>query len=116
MQKLHYFLVCGEIIFHTADEQVGTIRLNALVTHDQPTIPVRLIGKAQQALQLNFFKKIDDAAAKVVDVVIVNFSSLGRMTEKEFHAAPAGMELQEKVTTTDNPFNDGEPITITNLN
>lgn len=114
MQKQHYFLVCGEVIFHTADEQVGTIRLNAIVTHEKPTIPVRLIGKAQQALQLNFFKKLEDAAATVVDVVIINFSDLGKMTEKEFHAAPAGMELQERASN--NPFGDDAPIEITNLN
>lgn len=114
MQKLHYFLVCGEVIFHTPDEQAGTIRLNAVVTHEKPTVPVRLIGKAQQALQLNFFKKLGDAAATVVDVVVISISDLGKMSEKEFHAAPEGMELRQR--TDENPFGDAEPIDISTLN
>lgn len=113
MKKLHYFLVCGKIVFQTNEGESGEVTLNAMVTHDNRNVPARLIGKAQQALQMHFFKQIEDPTVKVLDVPILTFTHLGLMTEKEFHAAPDGMKLAEKVV---DPFADSDkPTTVTDL-
>ena len=111
MKKQHYFLVAGQVVFHTEDGNPGQVLLNALVTNDSKTFPVRMIGKAQQALQLHFFKKVGDGKATVLDVPILNVSYLGLMTEKEFHATPEGTKLQERAP--DDPFADkGKPPVV----
>ena len=100
--------MAGEILFHTTDGEVGQMRLNAVVPNEKETFPARLIGKAQQALQLNFFKMANDPTATVVNVVILLVTNLGRMTEEDFHAAPEGMKLEEKTQTpsANDPFAD----------
>ena len=95
MKRSYYFLVAGEILFHTPDGEMGQVRLNAVVMNDSDTVPSALIGKAQQVLQLNFFKMANDAENTVVNVIILNFTNLGRMTEEQFHAVPEGMKIQE---------------------
>jgi hypothetical protein len=106
VKKQHYFLIAGQVIFHTKDGETGQVMLNGIVTNDTRNFPARLIGKAQQILQLLFFKKIEDPTVTVVDVPIYSVSHLGIMTEKEFHAAPEGMKLAEKVGA--DPFADAD--------
>ena len=106
MKKQHYFLIAGQVIFRTKDGEPGQIMLNALVTNDTRNFPARLIGKGQQALQLHFFKQIEDATVTVIDVPIYSVSYLGHMTEKDFHAAPEGMKLVEKAGA--DPFADND--------
>lgn len=113
MKKQHYFLISGRVIFQ-AGENTGDVTLNGIVVNDTRNFPARLIGKAQQVLQVLFFKKIDPTGTNVIDVPINSVSYLGHMTEKEFHAAPEGMTLQEKVSTAD-PFGDGKPSTVVDL-
>lgn len=105
MKKQHYFLVAGQVIFHTKEGEPGQVLLNAIVTNDTRNFPVQLIGKAQQALQLHFFKKAEPTCT-VLDVPILNITHLGHMTEREFHASPEGMTLQEK--KVDDPFAEGD--------
>lgn len=103
----HYFLITGEIVFKTSEGEPGSITLNGIVQNDMPNVPVRILGKAQQTLQLNFFKKVNDATVEVVDVIITNISALGGMTEAYFHAAPEGTKMQERavpVTSNNDPF------------
>lgn len=110
MKKQHYFLVAGQVIFHTNEGEHGQIMLNALVTNDARNFPARLIGRAQQALQMHFFKRMPDPTKVTVDdVPIYSISHLGIMTEKDFHAAPEGMKLAEKIPG--NPFADGDQPT-----
>ena len=104
MKKQHYYLVAGLVIFQTKDGEAGQIMTNGIVVNDNKTFPARLIGKAQQILQMNFFKRLDDPSTTVVDVPIYSISYLGLMTEKEFDAAPEGMQLQERVVA--DPFAD----------
>lgn len=88
-------MICGEVIFMTKDGQSGSVRLNSVATSQFNKIPVALIGKAQQGLQLNFFKKMEDPDVQVLDVVIMNIFHLGHMTPAEFHKPPEGTVLQE---------------------
>lgn len=102
---LYRAIVAGEIIFSEKDSDiVNSIRLNTMIVHTDSNIPARLIGKAQQSLQLLFFKRMDDAAKQsgiaapvinVHDVVILNVSPLGWATEEEFNA-PATSVVKEK--------------------
>lgn len=107
MKKQHYFLICGTIIFVTKEGETGQIMLNGMVVNDSRNFPVRLIGKAQQALQMLFFKQMDPETT-VLDVPIQSVSYLGHMTDKEFHAPPEGMKLQEKVDVGADPFADAD--------
>jgi hypothetical protein len=100
------FLVAGEIIFNQADSDVThSVRLNAMIAHTDVNLPARLIGKAQQTLQMLLFKRMGESAEAadiampkitVHDVVILNISNLGWMSEEEFNAPPEGTVKQEK--------------------
>ena len=102
----HRFLVAGEIIFNQADSDVThSVRLNAMIAHTDVNLPARLIGKAQQTLQMLLFKRMGESAEAagiampqitVHDVVILNISSLGWLSEEEFNAPPEGTVQQEK--------------------
>lgn len=115
VKRFYYFLITGQILFKTANDDVGTVLVNAVVTNETSDVPSRLIGKAQQALQLNFFKMAEDPTAEVINVIITNWTSLGRMTETYFLAAPEGMKLQEvkadPAPVADDPFAD-QPATV----
>lgn len=105
--KKHFYLVSGSVMF-AAEDNVGSVTLNAVVSNSTPTMAVRQIGRAQQSLQMNFWQKVDPSEAaktKVLDVVILSVSYLGEMTEEEFHAAPEGMTLQERPGGTDPTVN-----------
>lgn len=97
MEKKHYFLVAGLIYFGVeGSEQTQSIMLNAIATGSDTNIPARMIGTAQQALQMNLFQKMDDPTGiQVRDVVITNVSHLGFMSVEEFQAVPEGYTLQE---------------------
>ena len=93
---MHHNLITGEIVFRTSDsEQVNAIRVNGILLTENQNIGVHGLGKAQQVLQLNFFKKMDDPTLKVADVIILGMTYLGRMTEEEFKAVPEGYQQQE---------------------
>lgn len=108
-QLQYYFLITGEIVFQTSDNEPGSIHLNGIVQNDMPNFPVRMIAKAQQTLQLHFFKKINDPSVQVIDVIITNVSQLGGMTDDYFHAAPAGSKLQELAPSDNDPFTTSAP-------
>lgn len=106
----HRFLVTGEIIFNQADSDIThSVRLNTMIAHINPDIPARLVGKAQQTLQMLLFKRMAESAEaagiampkiSVHDVVILNISPLGWMSEEEFNAPPEGTVKQEKTKST----------------
>lgn len=98
-KKYHFHLITGEIVFrHQKDEnsQINAIRVNGVLADENRALPARLLGKAQQILQLNFHNHMQDASIEVLDVVLVNFSHLGEFTEAEFHATPEGTKLKQK--------------------
>ena len=100
IEKKHHFLVAGEVIFITKDEngdEVHSVRLNALVTNksNNTNFPMRMLAKAQQALQAHLARKMDNQLPAVQDVVIQNICHLGYMTDEEFSKEPNGMKMQE---------------------
>lgn len=103
-KKRHYTLVTGEIVFLSPDpnkpgefEGPYAVRINTIITDDLPLITEKLIGEAQQSLQIQFFNG-RDPNLQVQDVVILNLSPLGRMSKEEFHKVPQGM-VRREVTT-----------------
>jgi hypothetical protein len=137
-KKMHFFMIAAELVFKIKDpngEEIGinTARFNAIITNDTANFPVRLIGKAQQTVQLHFHRKVGpDAPVEVIDVVILNICPLGYMTDEEFHKIPpntisksssieATILRQDAVVTSrnqeeeqgpdlDNPFKGGETL------
>jgi hypothetical protein len=92
----HYHLVAGEIIFrHKEDEPLNAVRLNTVIQTLDGRVAARQIGLAQQSLQKQFFKNMNDATLTVIDVVILLMTNLGQFTQEQFHARPEGMTQQE---------------------
>lgn len=85
----HYYLGAGEIMFaNTETSEIGVTRLNAMLTSETGNITAAELGKLQQAMQVTFFRRLDEEARKgltVVDVVIYGINYLGQMTPDEFH-------------------------------
>lgn len=95
--KMHHHLIAGEIVFKQKDhDNIHSVRVNGVLVDPDRQIPVRLLGKAQQILQLNFHQRMQDDGIEVLDVVLTNFIHLGEFTQEEFHAVPEGTKLQEK--------------------
>lgn len=95
--KLHHHLIVGEIAFRERNrEEIAALRINGIMMDPERDLPVRLLGKAQQILQLNFHQRMGDQNLEVLDVVLMNFVYLGQMTQEEFHKTPEGTKLQEK--------------------
>lgn len=113
----HYFMVTGEIVFSPENEEnVHAIRMNAIITGESKELPVRALGKAQQALQVQFYQRMDTTKVNVRDVVLMNFSYLGYMTKEEFEKPPEGMKQIERSAQEDGTnsiFNDAADSNVT---
>lgn len=96
-QKHHHHLIVGEIVFKQKDhDNIHSVRVNGVLIDPGRDVPVRLLGKAQQILQLNFHQRMQEENIEVLDVVLTNFIYLGHFTQAEFHQVPEGTKLQEK--------------------
>lgn len=103
-EKKHHFLIAGNVVFLNKEtEQPGSVPLNGVLITDTTDLPARSLSKAQQILQLNFFKSTGISAneVQVVDVVLMSFIYLGQFTEAEFKQPPAGMSVQQVATELD---------------
>lgn len=95
-QKHHYYLVAAELVFlEEESENPCGMRINAAIHGDSRLITSRILAKAQQAVQMNFHKRMENPALKVVDVVILNITYLGEMTEEAFLAPPEGTKQEQ---------------------
>lgn len=84
--KMHHHLISGEI-FALEDDGVGSIKLNTVLLTEENRITAKDIGKAQQALQMQFFKRRGNGNPediKIVDVFISGISYLGLMKSSFF--------------------------------
>lgn len=116
-KRLHHYLVTGFLLIKTEEkEDLTQLTLNSMVKSDIRHIPMRLIGKAQQALQVALHQRMHDGSEtpkyEVVDVVILNMLHLGHMTDEQFNATP-GAKLEERKTSTgQDPFADSSVAEI----
>ena len=96
----HHHLIHGEIVFkHKDHDQIHSTRVNGILVDPQENISIRLLGKAQQILQLNFHQRMQDESIQVLDVILADFSYLGLMTQEKFQAAPEGAKIVERGIT-----------------
>ena len=102
-----FFMVAATIVFQVALDPknpeatvTNSMPLNAVVTSPEDKLPSALIGRAQQAVQMQFIKKMGDEmpTVKIVDVVITNLMNLGYMTDAEFSAVPEGLKQTEALS------------------
>jgi hypothetical protein len=95
-ERQTYYLVAGEVISRPADGEVSSaVIMNALVISADGRFSVQQIAKAQQALQFQFYKRMNDPSIQILDVVLVSLMNLGTFTDAEFNATPAGMKMEE---------------------
>jgi len=104
----HYNLVCGELVFRQKDsEVVNSMRINCILINNNNVgdgLAVRHLALAQQTLQANFHRRMDDTTLEVLDVVIMNIMPLGYFTEESFNAAPPGTVVREMTKDDPDPF------------
>lgn len=85
MTKQHYHLITGTVIFKEKEQEaLVTLKLNGILVHNTEHINMRLLGKSQQILQMNFRQKFPEPSTEIVDVILDQYSYLGAMTETEF--------------------------------
>lgn len=96
-ESKHHFLIAGELVFtQEGNDEVNAIRVNGVLLTDQTNLPVASLGKAQQVLQANFYERMKGQKVDVVDVILINITYLGQMTQEEFYKNPEGMGLKVK--------------------
>ena len=101
--KQHYHLVTAELVFKPNDqEMINAVRMNGVIVDEEQGIPQRLLAKAQQIVQLNFHRKIEEESANVtvVDVILLNLTYLGHFTQEEFFKKPEGLRVAERKEPT----------------
>jgi hypothetical protein len=109
MKRQHYHLFCGSVMFRDpaaeGENAVGEIKLNTTTRTDSKDVPIKTMGKAQQALQMLMFQKLEDPNLVVIDVVFTSIFYCGYMTEKEFMLPPEGTEMRPIGTQIDPALN-----------
>jgi hypothetical protein len=97
-KRSHYFLFAGKIIFVAeGEDDIGSAEVNSVVMSDDGNLPIALLGRAQQTLQMQFHEQANDPTKlKIINVVITAIMPLGKFTPSEFNALPPGMKVQEK--------------------
>lgn len=93
----HHYMILAEVVFKLKDsEDIQSVRQNGVMMTEEMKLPVRMIGKAQQIMQVGFMQRMQNPDIEILDVVLYSFTYLGLMTQEEFHAPPPGMKLQER--------------------
>ena len=81
----HFFLACAEITFVNGAKETGITRLNTVIRSPKKAVGVLLMGRAQQAVQLQLINNLDDPTTEALNIVFISISYLGNMTDEEFH-------------------------------
>lgn len=95
-KRLHFFMCTGQVAFYMGNLTQGQPIDPSLVQHlvsntvlftEDGTIKVKDIGNVQQSLQMNVINRFQGQEPPAfLDVVILNISPLGHMTQQEFEA------------------------------
>lgn len=67
------------------DGGVGVNRQNTILAHESANVPLRLLGKANQAMSIQLMQETNDPDLKVLKVTILSITVLGEMTEADFY-------------------------------
>lgn len=109
--RRHHWLVSGKVTFIRGDDpNANSFEHNTAITNTKQFVTGRMIGEAQQMIQMHLFEQCPDPTMKVLNVHIQAVSYLGCMTKEEFYtpppaeeAAPAGEPEAEDIGKPD-PF------------
>lgn len=82
-------------MFRDPEDNIMGSDTNAVLRLDEKLITVASIGKAQQALQMEFHNRMGDLSMKPFDVFMYGFTYLGNMTDAQFQAKPDGAQMVE---------------------
>jgi hypothetical protein len=85
MNKAHFFLACCEITFVDTEGNTGITRVNSMIKSIDQTVPARLLGRAQQAAQMQLIKSLNDSNLNILNVIFITINYIGEMTDEEFH-------------------------------
>lgn len=112
----HFHLVAGEIVFKSPkEENVSAVRVNTVLRTTSRNVQAHRLGKAQSGLQLVFRQNIGNVDVEIIDIVILNLSYMGEMTDAEFQqeapeaAAPPKKKASLKVVPSD-PYADEKKL------
>lgn len=88
-EQFHYYLITGEIFFSPNQDKKPTNdiysnRLNGVIYLKDGQVTTKGLAKAQQVLQLNFFRHNPPDTVTIRDVVIYNINYLGYMDKETF--------------------------------
>lgn len=89
-QKLHYFLILGEVAFLMPDQEEEGIhvrRLNGIYSSTERHMRLKHLARCQEILQMNLQRQMAQVVTKPVDVkevIIHSVSYLGEHTQREF--------------------------------
>lgn len=111
----YWFLYAGQIVFkHPSNDVPTAIYANAVVRSTTVNIGTHELNKAQQALQLNFHKKVATPEVEILDVVFVSITPLGFMTDEEFQKIPENLRVVPKQNKPD-PFASNASTTTSDV-
>lgn len=95
-KRLYFFMCTGQVAFYPGNlidsqeldpSQVQMLVSNTVLFTEDGTIKVKDIGNVQQSLQMNVINRFQGQEPPAfLDVVILNISPLGHMTQQEFEA------------------------------
>jgi hypothetical protein len=91
MQKKHYFLVAGSVMFRLpsmAEDEMTKIEINGIIHSKKKDLTQVQLEQAQQVLQMHLITKMQTPeqpiSPQILDVFVSNIIYLGYMTDAEF--------------------------------
>lgn len=88
-ESMHHYLICAEILFQLPEEEgIRAVKVNGVLVTEHNRIGSPQLGKAQEIAQLHFRQSMPDPKVEIMDVVLLNMSYLGQMTEEQFMQRP----------------------------
>lgn len=97
MQRKHFRLVSGQVMFKQGDD-IAMMIVNGIVADEQENIGTLQISEAQKSLQVNLFERLGQTV-EVIGVSILSWNYLGHMSDTEFHNLPQQVETIEPAGT-----------------
>lgn len=85
-EAYYHWMVTAQVVFtgKTAEDG-GAINVNGMLLTSEPCINAHGLAQAQRTIVANMQEKFQNAEMAVVDVVFLNFSNLGLMTQEGFN-------------------------------
>lgn len=110
--QFHFWLVAGQVVFTNGSDEIQSLPVTSTFATDKQELGIYQLGKAQQALQQEMFRKLGDTDVSqltVVDVLLLALTHLGQMTPAQFTEMPAGVGVRQTqdilIDAGDEPFN-----------